>query len=814
MWKNCRYMTKVGTPNPVYTPGGLLNYRVGTGVPSTSDTGRYINTTADRWWSDLGSVLPIAPASGSVLHYVRGIVGGLYVYTANNVDAAWIGIFKYISGSTWRLVAGIAVTGINFGATGYQAFDITLSQNLPLLVSAGDVLRYGLILHYKASGGSGNGPVTYRPVISVAGVGAAQITMLNLYGFSPSNTDDYKLYWKLVTSGGNKELYLYSDAAKTVEVAKGVCASGNCDIMFKADLGLGPYGTQCGYYFLSYTADSDDATNIMTFNHPDTSCPSVYRAGGTLVADPTSGSEFTELNPGITKRQSVGMPPSGYVKLKTAARIAMSAAPSIAGGYHVLPVFEQPYLVQLTDLVASVNQTLTAKYYDKGSSSGAQVLKATVLYDGTTGSEGITFDAVGGGTVKHSLASGEGAKKHLLALVVRPSGSGAYDVVWQDCETGRGPEGAVDFTTISHAAKQANVNRDSHGSNALVNDNVIDKRLVKSPPYWVMLYNTNTPTVASIKVHTEPLVILGDSQCGSTPNPNLLANNTYGIPAQFKNLEQERVVWLNASAGRSLGKRCDAIHSAASHLFASEVAGIGDLCEVPGIVVLAGMGANDLPSDLETTTAAGRNSQLGQLIASVGRIIKYAYINGSTVFIVGLCCRQEAAQYSGSYMTLIETIQRYNCLMRDLARLTRCSFYDPYELTRSGLPTSLYTYEVNDGDWDESEKYVIKANAFTTYAWTLNDMFAWKHPSTGKVIGQYIISQRVDASTIKLSGASFGGDMTGVVDGYVIAQAQAHYSDGGAQAASVGAVTEFLKQSVECQSGFVAKSFVDLLQGV
>lgn len=858
--------TTPATVDPAYTPSSLHDVYVGVGqLASGANKYRPVNGTANTWSCSLGVQLPLDAGD----YYLHGIAGVLTGGTASQIDDAWVGVFKFTT-PTWTLLAGKQITAAEYdfdwSGTTARYYDATLASDIAFTVTAGDVLRAGLIMHRK-SGASGNNPTDYCMDFIESDDDANQLSIWYLRSVTVAYTNNWVLYWNLTDAAGTRTVSLYRDVGKAAGnlVAQG-SRSGNGTLTLTEQNGSGI----SGYLYVAYTGDDTEAENTLTVEHPDSACPWVSSSSAALAYG-ASGTAFT------VTAANAGPPPVGYVKLKTAKRTAYTVATPSVTGWYSLPVYpDKAWITKLgsVDMAGGpgYGDSLTANFYASATTSGIRSSKAAVIYDGSA----VTPTMSLAGTA-HNLTPGEQIDNHDLALVVRDDLSTTQiDLVWQDIYRGRGPldnydvsgltwteatntlskagafadfvlaswsaatfisgtgvtvgtadviasrtsDDAVvmttdsladnlaadvravffsqgqDFATYSWAGKQTAGPRDSGGSvDGLPNSAVAANRVTATAPYWVEFSASGTPTIATLEVGTEPLVIVGDSQCGSTQSPNLLANATYGLGYEFGVQEQSRITWVNAIAGSRIGTRLKEYHTEGSSRFANPTAGSGDVCELPGLVVMAGMGANDFAYDLTTDLAIERNREMASFAGGLARIIKYATANGSTVFVIGMPPRSWADYYSTDYDDLSASIVRCNTQSKAICEACRVFFYDPYELVFPMRHVYLNSIQLSGAVWGKAGKTLTLAGGFAAYSWTDGDL-ATCYVGTGSSarFGWGYVASRTNDNEIVMASDVFSTDGDTLSGGSVQMIAQPHYNATGAAVVSAAAVTAFLAQ--------------------
>lgn len=646
------------SPNPSYTANSLHEWHVGTGPITAGNEGTAQGPSSSASWN--GILSPLTLDAGA--YYIHGCYVGASTIGAAYIDAAKIIVVKLSdAGTAWNIVASADISTdvvAQFATAGTRIINPTLAADVALTITTG-TYRWGVALHGQANK---CGSQYYMPDGTMAA------------------DDNGRRFWQINADPATEWTSIACGAAGA--------AGGNTSAI----------NEQCGYLKLktakrvvySVAADAFTGTAVNYWTPVCADAPYCIKFGtAKSVADTLSIDAKAKTANAAT-----------VTTLATAEYDGTAAAPAMTfGGVAVnmvpgedLEKHDLLLAVRPTDTTPSLDLLWQDIEYGTGpmgvaSFSGVTWDEAANTFTSTGAFANLTFYTGTGQCVV--VVSGTGSTPGTLGTITNISAN-AITVSEDSLATDEAADvvivvfsGPHDYATRSHAACQAAAIRETNSG--AINGAVLAKRVAAAQPYWVTLSRSGTAaTVTSIEVGVEPLVMLGDSQSGSTSAPDRLASTEFGIPYEFGAQEQARILWVNAISGSRLATPVKGLHSSGVERFASATAGNGDLCEIPGAVVcVAGMGINDIHTDASTATEAGRNAEVASLLGALGRITAYAATNGSYVMLVGLPPLNAVDTASGDYDTKIAAMQRYNSGVTYLASVSRCSRYIPWSLVES-----------------------------------------------------------------------------------------------------------------------------------
>ena len=355
-----------------------------------------------------------------------------------------------------------------------------------------------------------------------------------------------------------------------------------------------------------------------------------------------------------------------------------------------------PWYIIARGAVVADGQALTVKFGNCTAASpsyGAEYTETSVLDMGDT--DQMTAAAT---NVALAGAGAEAGDTFDLAWCIKTNGT-KFDLLYQNRTTGQGPGGAAtDYATISHYVKNAAARPATPGTDGYT----------AAPPRFLEL--SGTATVTRITIGWEPLLILGDSQATATSSSrigyHLLAEGT-----------DERDYWVGYISGDAILSDGGGVTSLPTR-FRAATPGQGDLCEMPGVVVVfAGMGINDLSQS--TNYAVGRQL-VTQCAWKVSEIMYYAALAGNRALIIGLPPFSSGGGSATEYDAL--SVQMWNGALHGIANAARAAWYNPWPaMVQAGtqadaVPTFTAAYTEDAGQhYNATGAQIVGAAAITQF---------------------------------------------------------------------------------------------------
>lgn len=331
------------------------------------------------------------------------------------------------------------------------------------------------------------------------------------------------------------------------------------------------------------------------------------------------------------------------LEFKTASRIVQESDYSTAKEIITARRTDGDYWIKCSDVVVADGQALTSILaYDLNADDAART--TMVLDMGAT--DQVTFGAA---NVALAAAGAEAGDTFDLGINVRPV-TGKMDLFYQNRTTGQGAEGAADFTTISHACKNGSARAAVY--------------TVASPSWLTM---SGTASVGTIQVCSEMVVVYGDSQCSYAGH-----RFSENLPSAF---EYPRAVWHGWINGNRLTETVGGAHTAGYLRYKHGTPGLGDLCEMTGVLfAICGFGVNDVSSGIGTTET-NRNKLTALLGTRIAEILDDLQDRAVPTLIIGL------SPYSDGNASTQEAkaIQhQINPMLEGLAIGVRAAYVNPW----------------------------------------------------------------------------------------------------------------------------------------
>lgn len=332
------------------------------------------------------------------------------------------------------------------------------------------------------------------------------------------------------------------------------------------------------------------------------------------------------------------------------------------------------YWIKFGNVVVANGQALTVVLEaDAGNGNSAE--RATLVLDmGDT--DQITF---GGGTCALAAAGAETGDQFDIAINFRGATNKA-DVFYINKTTGQGAQGAADLVTISHAAKNNAAADGSRGQSYACTNATHSLKI------------SGTATIASIQVGREMVVMFGDSQ--AIDSADRLASH---VPGAFT---YPHMYWLGAISGGCLSADAVGATTAGYLRYKHGTNGLGDLCEMRGVLFcVAGYGVNDISVQVGATEA-NRNKTVMLMAARLSDILYDVAVNGNSMMIIGL------PPYSDRNASTEEALTikvQWNAVLEGLAIGCRCAYVNPWHAMCQGgtseaaIPTFLAAYTADGG---------------------------------------------------------------------------------------------------------------------
>lgn len=351
-----------------------------------------------------------------------------------------------------------------------------------------------------------------------------------------------------------------------------------------------------------------------------------------------------------------------------------------------LPLLTSDYCIILRDVTGANGEDLTVELCDHD--TGVESSKTTFKFDlGDT--DQVTFGPTGGtasvalrGSDEGDHTDGEVGDKFDVVINLRPTANTA-DCLYCNKTWGAGANSSAtdsgsyrDLAWFGHHAKAAGGARHDGGYASTVE------------PTFLKI--TGSADCGSIEVAYQPIVLLGDSQIGIKTNATSAATviriGAY-LPTAFT---YDRYAINAGIVSNSLTEDLANSSTAAYLRYNHTTAGLGDLCELTGVLVCPVIGLNDIVINIASDETVA-NKRLGIMAQRMSEIVYDALNQGNQVFIVGL----PPYFHSTASATEQQAVRSWNYFLHGLALGVRAPYYCPYSLVNASRLTYMDSGGIN-----------------------------------------------------------------------------------------------------------------------
>jgi len=302
-----------------------------------------------------------------------------------------------------------------------------------------------------------------------------------------------------------------------------------------------------------------------------------------------------------------------------------------------------------------------------------------------------------------------------VGINVRPVAN-KVDVFWTNLTTGQGSQSSEpyklrDIITRGHACSAGTPTRHATAYACTLD------------PAWITISGADT-AINKIEVAYRPLLILGDSQTITLPSA-LEAPEAYRLgSAMLTAMSNDRVGWLLGASGAYLSSDGSGVCEALYKKYVNATPGLGDGCEMSGVVLLFAAGVNEISTIIggATPTTEQRNKAVGVLSEGAGRILSELYSqaldggagDGRHAIICGLPRFPGSATPTEEQIAQDTAVKCWNYALEGLAAGCSATFYNHYSLGTSIISTSDYVHYTTEGATTVAGKI---ANIYEQGAW-------------------------------------------------------------------------------------------------
>lgn len=390
------------------------------------------------------------------------------------------------------------------------------------------------------------------------------------------------------------------------------------------------------------------------------------QVNGAIAAMPTDTTSLSYVAAGNEAGEQTRM----CLEFTTANRILYSIDSAAYAGTEIQMIIPRAksttpdYWIMLKSADVADGQALSVALE---SDTNADKTLLTTLVQDFNDPEQMTF-----GAASVALAADEDGDTFDHGINVR--GDGKMDLFYKNTQTGQGALGDADFCTISHACAAGTPTRGAEYT-------------IAKP--WSLKFS-GTATVAKVQIGWDPLLMLGDSQ--SIDNAARLGGN---LPTAFT---YDRMQWNEGLSGGGVTFNTDTQTSLLQR-YINDTPGLGDLCEMQGMVVVwAGAGVNDI-SQYVGTDATKRNPTVANILRVASTIAWKASDRGNAVLIIGLPPYSDPVNAGTEEAKAIQ--HQLNTGLEGIACGVRGAYVNPWYALVSGsqaadIPTANPTY-IEDG---------------------------------------------------------------------------------------------------------------------
>ncbi len=275
------------------------------------------------------------------------------------------------------------------------------------------------------------------------------------------------------------------------------------------------------------------------------------------------------------------------------------------------------------------------------------------------------------------------------------------DAIWCNRGYGAGPQSTHDFVTISHAAAHFG----AYGNNYLEAWGGWSSPV---QPQWIEVTgSTANCTIASIEVGWDPQVIIGDSQIGTSGNPNILTRLGSAIAAALP----DRITWCGGIGGNWI-TRTNAAESLSLLTRYQHPSTIGiALSQFRGATYHIAEGINDINGAVVAADIAGT---VPLMVGYLGQIVANIRTNGNRVVLYTLppCSLAGTATATRS-----AAIAAFNGSLVGLALASRCPLVNAWFPMRdgdlsAGIPAFKAAYTSDAGlHYNDAGAAIVAASA-------------------------------------------------------------------------------------------------------